>query len=252
MNKKSLKIVLSIIGIIIISFIILVVYEYINMSKQEELLKNEVINYMSKDLEKDNYYITIKTKGDYAYIEQAIKKYYKNLSDNIKDINNYINDKNLTNTMNPKLIAENRPNYFSNHQIIKNYKNKLNKSFENISMLCDKEYIKNLLDKEKFEDYEYSYEIYKNLMYTKEDLKNLENTKIEIKQTNNNLNNMLDKMDEILVFFEVNNENWDYEDGKFYFENETLVNKYNSLFRQLSDIVRTLDYEEENINENTL
>ena len=82
-KKKMIKWIIITVAIIITSFLALCGYWVIEDLKQEEILKQEIINYSHKNLESDDFTVIVKTKGDYAYVEEAIKKYYKELSDNI-------------------------------------------------------------------------------------------------------------------------------------------------------------------------
>ena len=82
--KKKIKKVLLVIGIIIVVFAVIIGYFVYKDLKQEEVLKQEVITLSNKDLLNDNYDIEIKTTGEYAYVENAVKKFYKELSDNVK------------------------------------------------------------------------------------------------------------------------------------------------------------------------
>ena len=91
-KKKMIKWIIITVAIIITSFLALCGYWVIEDLKQEEILKQEIINYSHKNLESDDFTVIVKTKGDYAYVEEAIKKYYKELSDNIKGMNKYLMD----------------------------------------------------------------------------------------------------------------------------------------------------------------
>ena len=105
------KRILLIIGIIIIIICGGVGYYFYLMNTQEDMLKQEIINYTNKDLLKDDYIVNVKTKGNYAYIEEAIKKYYQELSNNIKTINNYLIDSELEKIITPSNLEEDRPKF---------------------------------------------------------------------------------------------------------------------------------------------
>ena len=102
------KRILLIIGIIILIICGGVGYYFYLMNTQEDMLKQEIINYTNKDLLKDDYIVNVKTKGNYAYIEEAIKKYYQELSNNIKTINNYLIDSELEKIITPSNLEEDR------------------------------------------------------------------------------------------------------------------------------------------------
>jgi len=110
-NKKIIKIVIITTVSIILLFSALIAYLVVKDLKQEEILKQEIINYSNMDLYKDDFQITVKTSGDYAYVEEAIKKYYKKLSDNVKKLENYLNDKKLGNILSTSNLALDKPNF---------------------------------------------------------------------------------------------------------------------------------------------
>ena len=232
--KKRIKKVLAVIGIILLLFIILVGYLVYKDLKQEDVLKKEVINLSNKDLLEDNFNIDIKTTGDYAYVENAIKKYYKELSDNVKKLNYALDNEELLNILSTDTLQSDRPSFTNSRNTIKNVKKTSTESLQKIATLCDEEYIKNLLDKEKVSDYYIDF--YKKIMYTEKDIKTLIKTKEEMEEISNSLNEFLDKVEEILSMLERNNSAWYIEDKQIYFETEEQVNEYNKLYEELKGI----------------
>ena len=232
-NKKGLKKI--IIGIIIAVVIIIGLIFFIAFKElqEEDILKQEIINYSNKDLSKDNYPIEVKTTGDRAYVEEAVKKYYKSLSDSVKTINSLLNDEELTNILTINSLRNDSPNYTKSHTLISDTKSKVTKELENISRLCEEDTIKNLIDKEKLSDSEYYYDFYLNLMYTKKDLENFKSTKEEMATLSNNLNEFLNKVDEILTFLEINANYIEYTNTDIYISDNNILNKYNNLIEEL-------------------
>lgn len=238
MKKKKgiLKYIFIILGIILVIFSIVIGYLVITDLKQEDLLKKELVNLANKDLLNDNYDIKVKTTGDYAYIEEAVKSYYKKLSDNIKLINSYLNDEELINILSLENISKDKPNFNNSYKILNDTKEKVNKSLTEIINLCNEDTIKNLIDKEKVDDY--SYELYLELMYTKDDIEEFNNTKNEMKTIGDNLNTFLDKVEAILNLLKDNSNSWFIENNELYFKTNSLVNKYNSLYNDLNTFVK--------------
>lgn len=58
-----------------------------------------------------------KTTGDYAYTEEVINKFYKELSDSVKILNNSMNDKELIQILSSNKLQEDRP-YFKKISVI--------------------------------------------------------------------------------------------------------------------------------------
>lgn len=246
-NKKILKKVIIGIVLVIIVILGLIFAMAFKELQEEDILKQEVVNYSNKDLALDDFSIEVKTTGDRAYIEEAIKTYYKSLSDSIKTINSYLQDEKLINILSIDNLKSDGPNFLRSHTLINNTKNKITQEFSNISSLCEEETIKNLIDKDKLSNSEYYYDFYLSLMYTEKDLKDLKNAKEEMEILANNMNLLLDKVDEILTFFEINANYIEYSDTNINFENENLLNQYNSLINDLTIIVNNMAVAESDI-----
>ena len=230
MKKK----IILILGIIIAIIVGVIGYLVVKDLQQEDILKQEVVNLSNKDLLKDDYTIEVKTTGDYAYIEEAIKKFYKELSDSIKILNYYITDEELINLLAPESLIANRPNFTNSYQILENARIQITQAIQSIANLCEEDTIKNLIDKEKVD--EYSYEFYLQLMYTEKDLKTFTETKAQMEELSSNLNLFLDKVKEMLNLLEKNNSSWEIIDGQIYFSTNQLVDQYNSLYNELNTI----------------
>lgn len=233
-KKKRKSKILIIIGIILMICIGGFVYLVIEDLKQEDILKQEIVNVSNKDLLTDNFNIEVKTKGDYAYIEEAVKKYYQELSNSVKIIHNYLNDESLINILSADNLASDQPNFTNSYQTLEKTKTNVTESIQAIATLCEEETIKNLIDKEKVDDY--SYELYLKLMYTKDDLKSLQETKQEAETLSQNLTLFLDKVKEILDMLAKNSNHWTIENSQIYFDTDNLVTEYNNLYNELNQI----------------
>ena len=230
MKKK----ILIFIGVIVLIVVALVAYTVVSDLKQEEVLKQEIVNVSNKDILTDNFEVEVKTTGDYAYVEEAVKQYYKDLSDSAKKINYYLNDEELTNILAPENLEKNRPDFDENKELLNEVRQNTTDALNKISDLCEEETIKNLLDKDKVD--KYYIDLYEDLMYTDKDLKELQQTKQEMDTLSKNLNLFLDKVEEMLTFLETNNNYWYIENNQIYLETEALVDEYNNLYNELNKI----------------
>lgn len=235
-EKKILKRLLIGIGIVFAILVALLAIAVIKDLQQEALLKQEIIDYSNKDLATDNFNIEIKTKGDYAYIEEAVKKYYKRLSDNVKEIGSYLNKDEFTKILSPESLIKDHPDFLLSHATVKNVKEKMKNLLENIEKLCDEKTIKELIDKEKLSDEEYYYELYEKLMYTKKDLKELTTVKEKMQQLSITLNEFLDKIDEILTYLQINNSKVEYKNNGIFFATDEALVGYKKLLTELQAI----------------
>lgn len=230
---KKIMIAIAIIVAIIVGVIIIVA---IKQLQQEETLKTEIINYSNKDLATDNFQIEIKTKGDCAHIEEAIKKYYKELSDNVKEINSHLNKDEFTKILSPENLSKDHPDFTLSHATLKNVKTKMQKLLGNIEKLCDEETLKELIDKEKLSDPDYYYDLYKELMYTKKDLKELTDVKSKMKELSLTLTEFLDKVDEMLIYLQKNDSFVEYQNSGVIFKSEETLTGYKKLIAELQSI----------------
>ena len=246
-NKKLIKKIIIGIVIVVVIIIGLIFFMAFKELKEEDILKQEIINYSNKDLSKDNYPIEVKTTGDRAYVEEAVKKYYKSLSDSVKIINSLLNDEKLTNILTINSLRNDSPNYTKSHTLISDTKSKVTKELENISRLCEEDTIKNLIDKEKLSDSEYYYDFYLKLMYTKKDLENFKSTKKEMETLSNKLNEFLNKVDEILTFLETNANYIEYTDTDIYISDNNILNKYNNLIEELKLMANNMANKENDV-----
>lgn len=235
-TKKTIKYTFITIGVLLLLFIALIAYLVYKDIKQESTLEQEIITYSNKNLATDDYSIEIKTTGDYAHVETAVKKYYKELSDSVKTINSYLNDEKLTKILSVENIMNDRPDYTLSHSTVKITKNKINEAINNINKLCDEDTIKNLLDKEKLVDDEYYYDLYLQYMYTEKDKKDLESLKEEMSTISNNINKCLDKIDEILIFLQSNDSLIEYKGNYAYFNSDTALVEYKKLISELAEL----------------
>ncbi len=238
-GKVMKKKIAWIVGIIVVIVVAVIAYMVVSDSKQEELLKQEIVNLSNKDLAKDDFSIEVKTKGDYAYIEESIKKYYKELSDNVKKSNELMSDEDLINILSPSNLAQEDETMDASYQKVTQAKVQMQQVLQNMMDLCTEEKILSLIDKEKVDSY--YYDLYKELMYTEEDLKELEETRKSAENLANTLDDFFDKVLEILDFLQDNYGDWYVEDDQLYLLTDEQVEQYNQLYEELQDLASELE-----------
>jgi len=234
--KKTVKKVLLAIGLIVALLLAIIIITVIKQLQEEETLKNEIISYSNKDLATDNFKIEIKTTGDCAYIEEAIKKYYKELSDNVKEINSYLTKEEFTKILSAENLSKDHPDFILSHATVTNTKTKMKKLLSNIEKMCDEKTLDSLIDKEKLSDREYYYDLYKELMYTKQDLKELRKVKDQMKELSMTLTEFLDKIDEMLTYLQINDNEIEYQNTNLFFKSEKTLTEYKKLLAELQTI----------------
>lgn len=232
-SKKKLIIIIA--SLIVVALVIAVGYSIYYRNNQVKLLNQEITLMLEKDLLNDDYTIKTKTSGDYAYVEERIKTYYKELSDNIKLIYAYLNDEALIKILSADNMANDGPNFETSYQTLNTTRENTDTAMNTIIELCSEEKIKSYIDKEKVSDYYYN--LYLDYMYTEEELADLAATQNEIQEINTNLSIFLDKVEAILNMLKTNKDYWYIEDGILYFETNKLVDEYNTLYNDLNTFV---------------
>jgi len=232
--KKWVKRLLIGLGVLVLLFAVFIGVTVYNDLKQEDILKKEIINFSNKNLLTGDFTVNVETKGDYAYVEEAVKKYFKMLSDSVKSLNSTLTDSSFTTLLAPNNLANDRPSYNNSRVKLKTYKDNIIKNLNKINELCNEENIKNLIDKDKVDDYYYDF--YIDLMYTDKDKKRFKELRGTVTDLTDKMNEFLDKADEILVFLEGNDGVIEYKGGKVYFYDNAALAKYNSLVLELQNI----------------
>lgn len=246
MRRKGKNIFL-IVGIILLAIIFIlvaviggiVVYDL----KQENILEQEIVSLSNKNILVDDYSIVIKTTGDYAYVESAIKQYYKELSDNAKIINDYFSNEDLVNILSSDNLNSDRPEFKKSYKLLDDVSNNVVAALNNISNLCNEEYIKGLIDRDKVDNY--YYDLYKDLMYTDKDLEEFSSIEKDMDDLSSNLNEFLFKVKEVFDLLKENDTHWEIIDSQMYFDSNDLVNKYNKLYDELLVIGDKFQYTED-------
>lgn len=240
-RKSGVRKILLGIGILFLVFVLFIFYLVFQDLRQEDILKQEIVNVSNLDLARDDYKIFVKTKGDYAYVEEAIKKYYKELSDYVKLLNRYSQMDGISDILSVNSLELERPYFKESHKKILEEKKNTVDSIRKIANLCDEGTIKGLISREKVDDY--YYDLFLEMMYTEDDLKEFSALKDEMQQLADDLEKFLDKMDETLNFLEKNNDSWFTEGNLIYFNTDVLVQEYNSLYSELGDLSDKLSQE---------
>lgn len=200
--------------------------------RQEELLKDEIEAYMELDFVKDDYTVDVKTKGDYALVEKAIKTYFKEMSDIVKEVSKLENDDEFINILTPDNFKKDGPNFANTLKKIADVRSSIQENIDKFATMCSEEYMLSLI--EKYEDLDsYYVDLYKDLMYTNDDLKEIQDTKNEMIELKDNFNVFLDDCESIILFLKNNNGKWMVQGNSIVFDSDALLEKYNLLTSKL-------------------
>lgn len=228
------NIFLKIIFVIILFFVVGIGYFVYSDLKQEKLLKNEIQEYMSLDFKDDKYTIDIKTSGDYALVETAIKSYFKEISDIVKQVNIIESDDEFNNILTTENFKNDGPDFISTLKKISDVRNDFKDNINKFVSMCSKEYMLSMI--EKYDDLDtYYIDLYKELMYTDKDLEDIEKTKNEMLKLEDSFSVFLDDCENIIVFLKENKGKWIIDANSIVFDSDELLKEYNNLTKKLLD-----------------
>ena len=230
MKKK----ILIIVGSIILAFAILIGYFVVQDFKQEDLLKEELdsiseIAYdYSKHDEIEKMLNRTVTKDDYKKVEKAYKKYITDIYNNIIDINNVINDEELTKA----LTVENYKNDGPSFIITKSY---LNKAMKDLEEYKNKYY--EYLTEEKAMSYlntkdldNYYVDFYKNEIVGDIETEKNDTT---VKESIESIISLLNASYNVIDYLSNNKDSWTIENDTILFDTEKDLNEYNELLAKV-------------------
>lgn len=235
---KNKRMVFILFGVILVLLVVSSYCIYLNNYRKEQvsLLNKEVELLLDKNMLNDEYNIELKTSGNYALVEEGIKSYYKELSDNIRVIYSYLNDSKLITILSASNINSDGPEFIESYNILSETRNNTNTAINNIIDLCSEEKIKSYVKKKDVG--KYYYDLYLSIMLNEDDLDMLSSTKGEMMELNDNFITFLDKVEAIFNMLKNNSDYWYIENNQLYFEKNELVSEYNNLYNDLNNFVK--------------
>ena len=195
-------------------------------------LKKEVSTLYELDITKDRYNSKIKSRGNYAIVENAIKEYLDNYAVSLHDVSDIMNDEQLKTILSYDNYLKDGPEFIESLAYLSKTKEKFNKKIDKLINDLDEEIMKNYINK-KISD-PYYINLYKELMLGDSMVQNFNETRDVLNKLKISVNNVFDVSLEVLNFLIVNKESWKVEDGEIKFLTNDLYNYYNILINKLN------------------
>lgn len=231
-TKKFNRTVIAIVVVLIIVIGILV-RVFGNSSAQKSILTAEVDRLVkTQDLSKNTIDVNdIKTKGDYAKVEKAIKTYLNDYAVEVQNLIAISQDDKISKLLSIDNYKEDGPDFEESIPYIEETLKKLEESSEKTIKLMDKDemfnYIKSYNLSSKYE------ELYKSLMLDEETEKDLKTAQETLQKSIDQLKNNLEVAKETLTFLKENQSSWEISGSKVMFNNASLLSQYNQLVKKL-------------------
>ena len=233
-KKRDIVLILTIATFFVIAFWSIVGYVMFYVVRNEIKLESEFskIEYVIEtkgvdDSSLDEMLNNYVTKRDYLIVEKAVKNYLKDLIKELKDLREIMKAEKLIDLLSIENFKNDGKEFDDSLKYIEDTIEKVESIKGNITDLNTKETVEKYLDKDVNEYFkEYYFE------YIRDDN---DETFTELNQE---LDSYLNFLNEYKMFFEflVNNkESWYIQNGQLYFEDETLLDKYNKFFANLNN-----------------
>ena len=209
-----------------------IAYLYMTDMKQEEILIQEVNKISELDLSSDDVDMDIKTKGDYAIVEKAIKDYINEYSNITKATINIMNDEKIEDILSIENYKKDGPDFVETKKYVENSKKEFNDNIQKLIELTNEESIKKNIEKANLTD-NYYLELYNNLMLGEEMSQDLKDTEADLVDSKEMLNEVYDTQENVIDFLVKNKGKWSIEGDELQFESDDLANKYEELIDSL-------------------
>lgn len=230
--KKEKKLILIITIIILLSIItFLGIYIY-NLTQKTKLIK-EVNNIVkNKDLTIDTIDVNdIKTKGQYAKVEEAVKTYLNKSAIEIQKLIELMQEEKIAKLLSTENYQKDGPEFTETLSYIEDTKKQLNESIDKMKKVMDTEeiyrYIENYDVSNKYK------QLYKEIMMNEDTSKDLSKAQTQLKDVIDTLIYDLDVAKDTINFLKEHETEWSIQSGVVIFNTQILVNQYNEMTSKL-------------------
>ena len=203
----------------------------INDAVNESNLKSEIRRLDSLEISEDRFNVTIKSRGDYEFVESAIKTYYDEYAMNLQAVLNILESDEFKRLLLIDNLKKITSNYDDSFKYIKITRREFNKKIEILILMSDINEIKNNIF--SYIDDEYYVDLYNDLMFNSRICTDIINNKDDLIKLKEQINNNLNLSEEILTFLIENKSKWKIEEEEIKFDNKILLDKYNILISKL-------------------
>ena len=183
-------------------------------------LKREVIALSKLDITKDRYNRKIKSHGDYATVEKAIKDYMDEYAVDIQYLSKMMNDERLSTILSYSNYEKDGPEFKESLDYLEKSKKEYNEKIDKLIANLDEENIDNYIYTRINDEYYVS--LYHELIFETPMIDNLKNTKTLLEESREKINLIYDTCIDTLNYLCLYNDKWKLEDGEIKFQTEDM------------------------------
>lgn len=222
--KKGKSVVKRIILIIIIIIAVLFI-GIVGLVVRDLTIENKLDNIVSKLSSEEEIDMTIKTTGNYAKVEKAIKTDYNDVYKLVDKIINEYENPIIEKCLSTSNYQKDGPEFINTRKELEQLKNSRKELNDKMWAIVGDESVKEKINRYQLDDY------YGNLY--KKYIEDLKITIREVVKEDESFNDILDSVVEILDFLTVEQKNWMVEGDHILFEDQDLLDKYNWLVSKI-------------------
>lgn len=230
MKKRTIFIIIGIVTVVAAIAIGVGVSVVLDL-QQEKLLREEIENIESLDITKDRYNTAIKTKGDYAKVEESIKKFLDDYAVLIQDTLRIIEDERLQTMLSIENYQQDGKDFTSSKEYLTSTKETFNTNMQKLAFMTSEESVMSYINNKDLD--EYYIDLYRELALGKNAKEELEKSAADLESAKDTFNNLLDTELNVLNFLSENQDQWSLTDTNILFDNAALLLQYNLLLANL-------------------
>lgn len=221
-SKTKLIVIVTIIVVIVIALVAFFAFNLFNDVRQKALLFDEIktINETSK------VDMTLKTTGEYAKLEKALKEHLKEYYDVLNKVTESYQNSGLDNMLSASNIEANGPEFTAYKEKINSLISLGNEAKDTLKRVSTEEYEKQKAQEAELKD-KYA------TLYT--EIVSLEENATKNANVIEANNVYLDKLLQILNFLTSNSSSWKVNGEVIEFATDELVNTYNNLLAEATE-----------------
>ena len=204
-----------------------------DITRQENLLKDELSNLIKLNLLTDSINIEVKSQGDYGYIEKEVKNYYSEISSNLQLILDITNDEDFNSLSSLENLKKDDDELNNSFAIINKTKLKYKNTMDTLKREINKDRISKLINRSNLNTYFKN--LYDDLMYSDDELDYILEYQEYINDIDKHETVLINKTEELIKFLKEQKGKWKIENDEFKSDSEFITLKYQQLVNAINE-----------------
>ena len=204
-----------------------------DITRQENLLKDELFNLIKLNLLTDSINIEVKSQGDYGYIEKEVKNYYLEISNNLQLILDITNDEDFNSLSSLENLKKDDDELNNSFAIINKTKLKYKNTMDTLKREINKDRISKLINRSNLNTYFKN--LYDDLMYSDDELDYILEYQEYINDIDKHETVLINKTEELIKFLKEQKGKWKIENDEFKSDSEFITLKYQQLVNAINE-----------------